>query len=677
MADTAAAIAQESTLLLDLLGGGESMQANLAAALAEQGGELRRFERAEQWLEAVRQRPPRAVMVPATLAAAIAELLDKLSLGGVTPGNVLLAAFGRPKERLDALIGGADWFVERSTDPLLGRALVDWLLQQDSEPFRVLLVDDDRETRMLCSAILRKVGMVVQELAEATGVLAAVRSFRPDLVLLDLHMPDTDGIAVVQSMRASDIAPLLPVVFLSGEDRPSARSTALRVGADDFLPKPVRPQALIAAVRSRILRARSLNRQLRPRHESTSGRMRRSVFLDSLETRLAAPNPEWCLLLALSLDNGPELRERLGLAGSHAMERQLAQRIATSLAADDSFSLWEEFGFGILLQRSQRSELESALADLLTALNGQPFEHAGESLSLSASIGYALAPRRGGVEAWLKQAFAALAMAKRLGGGRTEGLLDRDPSALPPERVMVITQALKDLARGGLPRFEFQPMLQLRGEQGHYTQVCKLADLRNPLEGYPRSQFRELARQQGQLGVIDRMALFHAIETLDERRRRGLPTSILVAVDLDSFDPRQLAWLKAERQRRPEAVGDLLLEVDVESLRSGAYTDTLRQLSALGVGLATFDGSGSVMALQELASAPVSLLRLPHGAIQQAAGSQLSELIGQWRASGRRLLVDGVESMKAVSGLWNLGIDYLQGDALAAPLPRIEDDEPV
>jgi EAL domain-containing protein (putative c-di-GMP-specific phosphodiesterase class I) len=283
--------------------------------------------------------------------------------------------------------------------------------------------------------------------------------------------------------------------------------------------------------------------------------------------------------------------------------------------------------------------------------------------------------RNGGAEAWLQQAFAGQAMARRLGGGRADGVLSRDPSALPPERIMVITQALKDIARGGLPRFEFQSMLQLRGEQGHYTLISKLPDLRNPLEGYPRSQFLELARDSGQLSQIDRMSLFHAIETLDDRRQRGMAATILVPVDPASFDSQQMAWLKAERERRPEAVGDLLLEVHVETLRTGAHADILRQLAGFGVGLAVSDVSGSVMALQDLIGSQARLLRLPHRAIQQAAGTQLAELISRWRGAGKRLLVDGVENMKAVSGLWNLGIDYLQGDVLAAALPRIEDDD--
>lgn len=662
-------------IVVDLLGGGDTMARHLTEALEAQGGRLRRFERAETWLETVRSEVPDAVMVPAPLAGSIAELLGKLSLTGVPAGSVLLIAFGRPKERLDALIGGADWFIERSTDPLIGQVVTDWLLQQDREPYRVLVIDDDRDTRLLCGSILRKVGMQVEELGQTAGALDAIRRFRPDLVLLDLYMPDQDGISLVQSLRESELTPLLPIVFLSAEERPSARSAALHVGADDFLCKPVRPQPLIAAVRTRIKRARSLNRRLRAGPGAERGRLRRSEFLEVLARRVRHPAGEWQTLAALRIDEADTIRETLGLAATLELERMVAARIEARLGPQDCLALWEELGFGWLLCRDRREEVQQAIEGLLEAIAAEPFVVGDRSLALRASIGYALHPSdpRAGREAWLQQAFAALAMARRLGGGRSEGLLSRDPSALPPERIMVIQRVLKDLPRGSLPRFDFQPMLQLRGEQGHYALICKLPDPRNPLEGFPRSQYLGLAREEGVSGLIDRMALFHALETLADRRQQGRPVRVLVPVDLSAFDERQLAWLRAERQRRPDAVTDLHLEVDIEALRAGG-SESLRELGALGIQIAVSDPSGSLLALQELLTTPVDLLRLPHASLQQAPEARLAELIAPWRQSGRRLLVDGVEDLKAVTGLWNLGIDYLQGDALAPPQPRIEDE---
>ncbi|MCB1554794.1 MAG: response regulator [Xanthomonadales bacterium] len=676
MGDPSRAANTGRTLCVDLLGGGDSMHANISGALAEVGGRLRRFERAEQWVEALQSEVSDAAIVPASLSAAIAETLAKLSLSGVAAGNMLLATFGRPKERLDALIGGADWFFERSTDPLLGQALVDWLQQQNVTPFRVLLIDDDRETRLLCSAVLRKVGMVVEELAEAVDVVEAVRHFRPDLVLLDLHMPDQDGIAVVQALRSSDVAPLLPVVFMSGEDRPSARSAALRAGADDFLTKPVRPQALISAVRSRAKRARAFNRQLRAGAGGGSGKMRRGDFLATVGGRLQQLDERWHVLLALRLDQANALRDALGLAGTQALEREVAARLASCVVGSDCYALWEEMGFGLLVSRYSAKEVEAVIGRVLAAVASKPFEFAGVSHPLSASVGYAAPPHQGEptTERWLQQAFAALAMGLRLGGGQAKGVLSRDPGALSPERIMVINQALEWVARGGRPHFEFQAMLQLRGEHVHYSLRTHLADLRNPLGGYPRGEFLALAREAKQLGAIDRMTLSHAIETLEDGRRRGVVASILVPVDLASFDDAQLAWLRGERQARPEALGDLQIELDAEALRSGEHAETVRQLHALGISLAASDASGGVKALQDLLRAPIDLLRLSHTAIQKEPLSRLTQLISHWRGGGRRILVDGVESMQSVASLWNLGIDYLQGDALAAPAPRAEED---
>ena len=129
------------SLCVDLLGGGDTMAGHLQSALSAEGGELRRFDRAEQWVETVRQRVPDAVMVQASLSTAIAELLSKLNLSGVATGNVLLAAFGRPKERLDALIGGSDMIGKGQFDTLAQRMKA---LAQHSARFLVALLQTQK-----------------------------------------------------------------------------------------------------------------------------------------------------------------------------------------------------------------------------------------------------------------------------------------------------------------------------------------------------------------------------------------------------------------------------------------------------------------------------------------------------------------------------------------------------
>jgi signal transduction histidine kinase len=82
--------------------------------------------------------------------------------------------------------------------------------------------------------------------------------FKPDLVLLDLYLPGGNGIEIAQRIREQPAYAFLPIVFLSGEQDIDQRFDAIRVGADDFITKPVKPRHLVTTVESRIKRAREL-----------------------------------------------------------------------------------------------------------------------------------------------------------------------------------------------------------------------------------------------------------------------------------------------------------------------------------------------------------------------------------------------------------------------------------
>lgn len=663
--------ASGSVLSIDLLRV-EAGAPGLPDELRRQGLQPRSFERAEEWLQALASEVPAVLLATAQAVPAASELLNSLALKDPRFASVLLVACGSLEQRLPSLLSGADLFIDDLNDPRLGARLSNWIRDQDRAPFRVLVIDDDAEGRQYATTILGKVGMQVEAYDDAEAAIRRVADFRPDLVLLDLYMPGLDGLAVTQRLRA-EAPPMLPIVFLSGEERPEARFNALRLGADEFLVKPVRPRALIAAVRSRIKRARGLQRRFEAGAADSGPRLRRGDFLQLLQQRQEMPDQGLRVLMALRVDAAAELRERLGLAAAHALERQLAEHLRVCLGPADRFSLWEEFGFGLLVERSGAEEVQALVQRLLQGLPTVALGEGSELRPLSFSIGLALPNRaKRDYERWIASAFAALSVAAQLGGGRAEGVLSRDPDALPPERELVIRLALKDLSRSGSLRFEFQPLLRLRGERACYALIAKLRDPRAPLQGYPRSEFLALARAQGQLGTIDRMALFNAFEAVAEQRQRGHRSGLLVPLDLESVDARQLAWLEAELRRRPELLEDLWLELDAELLLRAEHTGLIERLQAAGVALAAAARRPDPGVFEALVEAPIRLLRVPHALVLQTPATELAQRIGAWHEWGRELLVDRVESMSAVGDLWNLGVDYLQGDALAAASPRLD-----
>jgi DNA-binding response OmpR family regulator len=118
---------------------------------------------------------------------------------------------------------------------------------------QLLVVDDDSLMRRSLSATLDQAGYATRTAASAADALQAIRSQRPDLVLLDIGLPDMDGLETLRSLRA--VAPKLPVIFVTARRRELDEIVGLELGADDYITKPFDMDVLLAHVRAVLRRA--------------------------------------------------------------------------------------------------------------------------------------------------------------------------------------------------------------------------------------------------------------------------------------------------------------------------------------------------------------------------------------------------------------------------------------
>ncbi len=120
------------------------------------------------------------------------------------------------------------------------------------DPTRVLVVDDEPNITELVSIGLRYEGFDVSSAHDGRGALRAVRELKPELVILDVTMPDIDGLEVVRRMRAENI--WMPVIFLTAKDAVEDKIAGLTVGGDDYIAKPFSLDELVARVRAMVRR---------------------------------------------------------------------------------------------------------------------------------------------------------------------------------------------------------------------------------------------------------------------------------------------------------------------------------------------------------------------------------------------------------------------------------------
>jgi DNA-binding response OmpR family regulator len=118
-----------------------------------------------------------------------------------------------------------------------------------SDPARILVVDDVPENVRLLEAVLEASGYDVVSATDGRGALELAISAAPDLVLLDVMMPELDGHAVCRQLRRQDETAVLPVIMLTASEG-SEKRTAIEAGADDFIPKPFNRDELLTRIKS-------------------------------------------------------------------------------------------------------------------------------------------------------------------------------------------------------------------------------------------------------------------------------------------------------------------------------------------------------------------------------------------------------------------------------------------
>ncbi|WP_277501615.1 MULTISPECIES: response regulator transcription factor [unclassified Nocardioides] len=127
------------------------------------------------------------------------------------------------------------------------------LTRPDGSPLRVLVVDDEVNLAELVSMALRYEGFETRMAHTGSTAVAAARVMDPDVVVLDMMLPDFDGLEVLRRMRSTDAA--VPVLFLTARDAVEDRVAGLTAGGDDYVTKPFSLEEVVARLRALLRRA--------------------------------------------------------------------------------------------------------------------------------------------------------------------------------------------------------------------------------------------------------------------------------------------------------------------------------------------------------------------------------------------------------------------------------------
>lgn len=546
-----------------------------------------------------------------------------------------------------------------------------------SEQFRVLIVEDDRSQAMFAEGILRTAEIGTKVLHSSENLLATIESFKPDLVLMDLHLPDASGIELTELIRRSEQFQNTPIVFLSGESDEDVQMDALEAGGDDFLTKPIRPRRLISAVQNRIKRHRQMQAELafaagQAPNELRGGLLHRADMLDLLRSDIHSGDKA---LLFVELNGFGLLRDRLGLTALEDLLKQFSNLLVQTCAPNPV----ARFGDGSFVTVYQGDCSESALlayaASVRSRMMAHKFDALGQIIEARVQIG---ACHFGLVQTSDQLINTAERSARNARTAVSGVMLFKPQSSAEMLREERIINLLSDTGEDSKLSHVYQPIVAVAGgDEKQFQTLLRLRD--DDGRTLNAAEFIPIAEKHNLVIALDRWSAAKASETIARRNLAGDDIKLFLSQSNQTMlDPGQIAWMKNLLRAEPIPDGSLVVEIrhDDARLNQQSIHDFCQALLVDGMQfcLSQYNPRNDESGL--LDSLPITYLKLSQKFTAQSGSAevraQIKALVERAHLRGVEVIGHSVEDAQTAATLWMSGIDFIQGNLVQSANDHLE-----
>jgi len=533
----------------------------------------------------------------------------------------------------------------------------------------VLVVDDDPMIRVLVTETLQQLGFAVEEAENGNEALDFLKRCQPDVVLMDVLMPEMDGFQACQTLRTLPQGRHVPVLMMTGLDDIASIDHAFEVGATDFITKPLNYAILGHRVRY-LLRTMQAFENVRKSkkeihhlafYDALTNLPNRRLFGDRLQqaVEMARRNNNLMGILFIDIDNFKRINDSFGHSVGDKLLRTVASQLLTCLRRSDSVSreLDDESisvarlggdEFTVLLTHLEKAEDAARIAKRIIDAVSVPFLIGVEEVVVTPSIGIAVFPYDGeGVEELVKNADTAMFHAKGNGKNNYQ-FYTNSMSATAYERLTMESALRKGLGNGEFEMY-YQPKIDLSSNEAV------------GLEALVRWNHPEM-------GLVS--------------WSNAGQQPLRVAVNLSACQFRQTMLRQLIRRVLHETgVAPELLELELtESVIMDdiqASSTLLREFKEMGVHISMDDFGTGYSSLSLLKRLPLDTLKIDQSFVRDITTDSddaaiVHAVISLAHSLRLRVIAEGVETSEQLVFLRERGCDEVQGFLYSRPLPVAE-----
>lgn len=266
--------------------------------------------------------------------------------------------------------------------------------------FLILAVDDNSVNRILIEKILRKEGYQAKILAHSQEVLPYMEQINPDLILLDLMMPNINGLELCQQIKLNPHFQDIPVIFITASDEKQDLLKAFDLGAVDYITKPFHNRELLARIkthlelkftRDELKKALVELEKLATTDELTGISNRRNfITLAEREFNLAKRQKRYFALLILDIDYFKKINDSHGHIAGDFVIKSVAQQCVLSIRQEDLCARWGGEEFIIFLSESMLEDGIAVARRLRQDIEELSVAFDSEKINVTVSIGVAV-----------------------------------------------------------------------------------------------------------------------------------------------------------------------------------------------------------------------------------------------------------------------------------------------